>query len=383
MGCEGLKVSDNPTDNELVVRSLKLLSARIRREERGFTIIEALVAAFVLLVGIVAVLTIFDNASVMTRSNVAHQQGLALDREVIESVRALPFSDMTTAQVVTALRGTPAFDDRSGAGGWQVERRGVTYDVAVGVCDVDERLVDTTVSPVVVLDGYGKHAAGRFCANGTGHADAARCEALIGSPGSIQGMPAASTAGADAGDCGLDRNLDGGVDDLVQSAETACPEVKPSDCDTQPSDYKRVVVLVAWDFGGGHRYALQSATIAFPGLSTAPSVTKLVPRGLNVDPTNGSFKLTSAAGSTLTFDAETNRPAATLRWSLSGTDKGPAPGSGTAWTFDWPVGAINPSDITPATGEVPDGSYTVGAQASDNAGLHGQDYSVTIRINRR
>ncbi len=332
-------------------------------DEAGFTLIEVMVAAVLLLVGMLGTLSMVEAANSTTWSTKAREQAVALQREVVESVRGIPYDQLTPTSVGTHLRASANLADSDvSSAGWTVRRRGFTYSIAVGVCSVDD-----------VRDGLGSHDGALFCATGTGSTSAQTCTTLLGVSGAIQGAPAAASAGAAVGDCGIDLNLDGAVDNLTEASLGICIGICPiGTVDTTPSDYKRVVVLVRWDRGKGSRYALQSTTVANPGLAAAPAVVGLTAAG--------SVPVTS--GTSVTLNAVTNKAPATVAWSVDGTQRGTATGAALAWAFTWPLGTVSGSS-SPNSGEVLDGSYVVGAKAFDGYGQFGSTRALTVTVNRR
>lgn len=332
-------------------------------DDSGFTLVEVMVAATLLVVGLLGTLSMVDAANSATWSTKAREQAVSLQREVVEGVRGIPYDQLTPNSVGPLLRASASLADTNlSAAGWTVRRRGFTYTIAVGVCSVDDP-----------RDGTGTHDGALFCATGTGSTSAQTCSTLLGIQGSIQGTPAAATAGAAVGDCGIDLNLDGAVDNLTEASLGICIGICPiGTADTTPSDYKRVVVLVRWDRGQGTRYALQSTTIANPGLAAAPAVITLT--------AGGSMPVTS--GTSVTFAATTNKAPATVGWSVDGTQRGTATGAGLSWAFTWSLGSVS-AGSTPGSGEVLDGSYVVGAKAFDTYGQFGSTRALTVTVNRR
>lgn len=344
------------------------------RGQAGFTLIEVMVAAGLLLVGVLGTLTLFTAASRATVTTKAREQAVALQREIVEGARSLSYDKLTPNSVVPALQALPDLgDDQPTVPGWQINRRGFTYTVAVGACSVDDP-----------SDGVGVVDDSTFCASGSGGTSPARCTQLLGVTGAIQGTSLAATAGLDVGNCGIDLNLDGQIDNLTRAQVTAsglnlctilgmnlCPTSTP---DTNPDDYKRVVTLVRWAVGGGSRFALQSTTLPNPGMSAAPQVVSMNTTG----PTTVTSKLTTS----VPFVVTTSRTPASVAWLLDGTTKGTASGAASAWTFSWNIGAVS-AGATPNAGEVLDGTYVVGAKAFDSYGDYGSTKSQTISLNRR
>lgn len=333
------------------------------RCESGLTLVEVMIATAVLLVGMLGTVSMLDMANAVTTTTKAREQAVSLQREIIEEVRSVPYDALVPAAVVSKVQQTPELTDSTPtSGGWTIRRRGYDYTVAVGVCDVDD-----------AADGTGDHDGTLFCASGNGQTTPEECRELLGIDGSIQGTDAAATAGASVGDCGIDLDLDGTVDNLTEASVGICLLICPgAGTDPVPSDYKRLVVLVRWGEGGGTRYALQASAIANPGLAAAPAVVDVVPG--NASPITG--------GSDLSFSATTNAPAASAAWYVDGTAKGAASGSDTAWSWTWQLGTVSTTS-TPNEGEILDGTYLVGAKAFDRFGQFGSVRQVAMKINRR
>lgn len=345
-----------------------MLRARVT-DEHGFTILETLVAMAILVVGLMGTLKLIDEANATTTSTKAREQGVALQRQLVEAARSLNYTAMTPGSVGGLIRAAPGFtDSRIGAQGWEITRRGVTYHMAIGVCSVDDP-----------GDGIGTHDASTFCANGAGATSAAQCRTYLGADGSVAGTGAAS--GGAVGDCGLDVNFDGRVDGLTQSevgscAPSACSGASP---DAEPDDFKRVVTLVRWSVGHGLRYALQSTLVPYPGFSGAPRVLSLTP---------GSASVTS--GTSTSFTASTDRKSASVAWYVNGTPTGVAndSGAGVVWDVTWPLGPVGtatPGDRQVAGGpaEVLDGVYELSTRAFDVYGAGGPNKTSAVTINRR
>jgi fibronectin type 3 domain-containing protein len=123
----------------------------------------------------------------------------------------------------------------------------------------------------------------------------------------------------------------------------------------------------------------QSALIANPGSAAGPAVTNLVPTTTSggVTTIDSSYTQTSVG-----FTATTSITPASVTWSRDGDTQGDASGSGTAWTFTWPIGpaTIPTQALDPAT--VLDGTYNIGARAFDSFGVTGAARTVTMTLNR-
>jgi hypothetical protein len=342
-------------------------------DESGFTIVEALVAAVVLIIGIMGVVLMLDVANGATAASKVREQGTTLQRSLVEAARSIPYNTLTQTGVVDALRATSGLSDSTiGPQGWQIRRRGVTYHMTAGVCSVDDP-----------NDGVGTHDPATFCADGAGTTTPAQCQSALGSNGSVAGSGTAT--GGVVGDCGIDRNFDGVVDNLTEAQVGGCDAASgtcaaTSPADEHPDDYKRIVLLVRWDGGRGTRYALQSTTLPNPGFAGAPSVINL---------TTPSTTVTDPNATSLAFTATSTRAAA-VGWYVDGTSAGTATdtGGGTQWSFTWPLGPVGtnaPGDAEVAGGpkEVLDGTYTISARGFDASDVGGAPKSQLITINRR
>jgi prepilin-type N-terminal cleavage/methylation domain-containing protein len=327
------------------------------RDEDGFTIVEVMAAMVVLLVGLAGMLQLVLAAEARTTTTKVREAGVNLQREVLEASRSVPYTALSPATVTARLQAIPGLEDASSAqAGWSVRRRTASYSIAVGACTVDDP-----------RDGLGSHSAGTFCATGAGAATPVECETALGKSGDIAGM--AGVSGTVVGDCGLDLDRDGTVDNLTEAqvagcANGACSSASSTVVDPVPEDAKRVVTLVRWDQGDGARYALQSTTVPSPGQASGPGITTLSPvtverQGVDSTP--------------LTFIATTDVAPATVTWSVNGTQRGTATGSGTTWTASWAVG-----DAT----VTPDGAYVVALRGIDRYGVSGPEKAATVTLNR-
>jgi hypothetical protein len=265
-------------------------------------------------------------------------------------------------------------DSSTSQPGWTIVRRGVTYTATVGVCSVDDP-----------ADGAGPQDSAMFCV--PGGATAEQCRDWLGVTGSVQGtagaVAAAATAGLGVGKCGIDLNLDGTVDQLVQAdvAANVCITLPllftcPGAADSNPDDYKRIVTLVTWDRGNGSRHAIQSSTVPNPGVSAAPAVTGVTTVAGFPNPSNPAR-----------FTATTSRTPSAVTWYVDGNARSTSAnsgGSGTSWWFDWALGAVNTTvGGEPNAGELLDGNYVVAAKAFDGYGQYGSSRSKTVTLNRR
>lgn len=120
-------------------------------EERGFTIVEIMVAVVILLTGALGTLAMLDMATQRTRTADDRQKATSLAREVVEAAKGIPYRRVSPSALVAQLREDDTIAGSSGSP-WRVEREGTTYTIDANVCWVDEP-----------ADGYGARTSGPFC----------------------------------------------------------------------------------------------------------------------------------------------------------------------------------------------------------------------------
>lgn len=103
-------------------------------DEAGFSIVEVLVAAVILVTGALVAFSLIDGANKSISLNSARIGATNLARELIEYARGTDYDKLQPGQVV------PALQERLGGSGapWTLQRRGITYTVAVAVCTFDD-----------------------------------------------------------------------------------------------------------------------------------------------------------------------------------------------------------------------------------------------------
>lgn len=348
--------------------------------QRGFTLVEVMAAALVLVVGILGVLAMVDTANQTTVRTRAREAATSLARQLIEDTHDIPYAQLSASGINADLQSHAGLESVPGSSIYTIKRRGFTYSIDTGVCTVDDP-----------RDGIGPHTSSNFCTAGAsgsnpnsnapaGSGDDANgnridasfsasvgasvtwssCSTLpttqaaqsSGSLASILGSAAAAQASSDA-------------------AATSCAGGGPATAaDVSPDDYKAVAVEVRW----GTHNVRQTTLIANPGNSAGPAVVALTPSG---GTTVGS------GTSSVAFTATTNLTPAAVTWSRDGDPQGDASGSGTTWTFSWNLGPetdVNGGALNSAT--VLDGTYIIGATAFDQFGTSGPGRTVTMMINR-
>ena len=176
--------------------------------------------------------------------------------------------------------------------------------------------------------------------------------------------------------CSLDDAKDGlgehdAAADPPYCTDTATLGAGQTARDRNPDDYRRVRLSFAWESTGSDFTTTQTGHITNPVGGLGPSLVALNP----VAPatTNITTPLASAS-----FSVTTSVNARNVDWSLNGSKKGTAGGSGRDWSFSWQL------DATRADGSLvyPDCTYVLEAEAFDNLDRSGSSKALTVNVNR-
>ncbi len=133
---------------------MRRLFNRLCRDERGFTIIEVIVSAAILLIGVVGTLQMVNVANEQTVTDQGREAATNVAREIVEAASSVSYDQLTPTGVVAALKAAPGLTPEPGPD-WKVKRRGVEYTVTASACTVDDK-----------VDGFRAPAAtGTFCAS--------------------------------------------------------------------------------------------------------------------------------------------------------------------------------------------------------------------------
>ena len=88
--------------------------------DAGFTLVEVLVAMFILLVGVLGVVSMVNGANAVTSKTKAREGGTSIARSVIEVSRSIRYRDLTVTSLADALAAAP------GPGRREADRRPAT-----------------------------------------------------------------------------------------------------------------------------------------------------------------------------------------------------------------------------------------------------------------
>src|SRR3954463_15617282 len=99
--------------------------------EDGFSIVEVMVAALILAVGVAGTLAPITRASASTQATASTEGATNLTRENTERVRELPYGQLATTAATAQLQALSGLASTSPAPAWTVVRRGVTYTITL------------------------------------------------------------------------------------------------------------------------------------------------------------------------------------------------------------------------------------------------------------
>jgi prepilin-type N-terminal cleavage/methylation domain-containing protein len=302
----------------------RMLATRLRFDERGFTLIEVLVAIFILLVGVLAVVSLIDGANLATAKTKSREGGTNLAREILDGARAVDYDKLNPTEIVGQLQSQPGLADSDGSKpGWQIARRGITYTVQdVPVCKIDDP-----------KDGLAGHPVGEFCSSATA------TQTPDGNPDDMRRM---------------DVRIQWSVGAAMSSVRETTLIINPS---------------------GSLGPSVKSFCVT--GLPASLSTTC---------PTPPISVVKNVANTTVSFAATTSA-ATSFRWQVDDANsKGNATatpvGSSTSWTFDWDLRTVGAFSCNVTPDWTLDGNYLVGGQAFDAYGIQGQRSSLTLTVNR-
>ena len=294
--------------------------------EDGFTIVEVLVAIVLLVVGILGALIMINTANGTTGANQARTGGVNLAREVAEGSRAVgetvPYSKLSTGCTAPSSPANPCSPASLIVAALQAQP-GLASGGGPGTWTVEREGIDYSIGVSVCSmddpgDGAGNHGdGGPYCAD--------------------------AAAGGSA--------------------------------DTDPDDYKRVIVDVRWSGTRGNENARAVALLRSDG-DDGPAVSCLAPTGKSC-PLASPPLITLASTKSISFTATISGDATRLVWYVDGAFVGTVTPSGGTAQFTWQLGTVGSGS------EVFDGTYEVSATAIDANGDSGTQGSVQVQVNRR
>jgi len=169
-------------------------------DQKGFTIVEVMVAAILMAVGVLGTVTLIDQGNAKTVSTKAREAGTTLALEMIESARRIPYGELTPALMPGRLQAQEGLASVGAGSTWRIERRGFTYTVEeASVCSIDDPVdgsrtvatvgtfcagTDTSAQPDEDPDDYKRVIIRLSWSNGKGATETVRQSTLL-HPGQV------------------------------------------------------------------------------------------------------------------------------------------------------------------------------------------------------
>lgn len=122
------------------------------RSQAGFTVIETLMAAVILVVGLIGLFGLIDVSVKASAGTRAREGATSLAREMLEDAHTIPYAQLIPSSIESQLQLMNGLSNATPGSGWHIERRGFKYTVAVSECAVDNP-----------KDGVAKTHGSTFC----------------------------------------------------------------------------------------------------------------------------------------------------------------------------------------------------------------------------
>jgi type II secretory pathway pseudopilin PulG len=255
------------------------------RQDRGFTLLETLVASVVLIVGLMTLFGLLETSLKASASTRAREGATGIAREILEDARTIPYAQISPGSIVGQLQALHGLANAGSGATWQIVRRGVTYTVVVKECGIDDP-----------KDGLGKHV------NASGE----------------------NTFCKDAGE-----------------AEYKATETVE---DSHPENLKRITAEVTWPAKGRKPAVTQVETVTAAGEAPGLSAGQLK----LIKPTlpNPTTPVIGEPQTSLVFSVQAPVSTTAMEWALDGVRQTNPPThvSGTEWQFSWAIPLPEVSD---------------------------------------
>ena len=253
--------------------------------EAGYSIIEVLVAATVLIIGIGSTLALLNAANAASTVNRGREAATNLARELTEAARGIAYTRISTNTLPGLLSAQPGLESVGTPPDYKIKRRNFTYTVTLNSCIMDD-----------ARDGGGDQTSGGFCSDSV----------APNTPGDTLNKP-----------------------------------------DKNPEDYKRVTANVSWTQGTVTRSVRQTAIVNNPGSAGGPAIRSLALQGFGSPPPQLTLEGGTpgyVAGQKVTVEFTTSSKPQTATWTLDGVPQKPTPtsdSSGTAWSATWDYSGLD------------------------------------------
>ena len=248
------------------------------RGERGMTLVETLVAAVLLVTGVLGTFALVDIADRSNSDSSSREAATNISREVLEAAQSTPYAKIGSAdwirpRLAALPDGTGSVAAPNGTTNTtSVTRRKVTYSVTVTWCSVDDG-----------RDGQGDHTL---------------------TPGWCSDSTAVGTA------------------------------------DAQPEDFKRVGVRLTWSLRGRQQSLYQVATFSASGAAVGPTVGSLTITSPTVSNPSAPLIAANPSNGIVTFRG-TSIGAGDMKFTVNGTEQGSGAIAGNGvWTYNWNISTL-------------------------------------------
>lgn len=343
---------------------------RVRSDERGFTIIEVMVAAVILVIGVLGTLALIDGANAHTDKNKRREAATNTARQVIEAVQRVGWDGMTNTAIGPALQALPGLSDvDSGTAGWQLENRGLRFQVVTSACSIDEPSDTRGVHSPSITWCLGEIAG----STDTSPEDLRQAQVTVTPIGTTASQPVVQTmvASKKAFTSFASTTTSG----TTATTTTTTTTTGGTTGGTSGPSVGTLDSLGCSSVAGGPFSFNTSATSTSGCYQTAWTQSKYLSYG---NASCASNCVTSIAGiGAVRFRLTTTATAPSVKWLLDGVVKGNATNtSGNTWEFTWDLADTYPN-------QTPDGGYEISAQVHDSGGTPtGTALRLPIMLNR-
>jgi len=114
-------------------------------DEAGYTLVELMVAAVVLVIGMMGAFMLLNGANKTTVTNNARMGATNLARELLEDARSVDYDSLTDTATIPALQAKMGVTGNPSP--WTVQRRGITFTVQTDVCTFDDPKDNVATTP--------------------------------------------------------------------------------------------------------------------------------------------------------------------------------------------------------------------------------------------